>query len=568
MSAKVPARRRQFDPRLFALIVLAAALSSAGRPQGSQRSASWDAALAGPVKGWMEEAAVPGIAVAVIEDGRLAWQGAFGTRNADTGEPVTEATVFEAASLSKPVFAYAVMKLVDTGTIQLDRPLAEYLAGADLQKVYPAAAAGDARWKAITARMVLTHSTGFPNWFGGAPMRFLFDPGGRFSYSGEAYSLLAAACAAATGRSFDELMQELVFGPLEMKSSSYVWRSDYEGRVTAGHDLLGKTTPRPRSTRALPGASLYTTAGDYGRFLVALGAGEGLARATWQAMTSPQIQVLDRNGKPCFSWGFGVGVNRSGGDTTLWHWGDNGDLNAYFEIIPARKRGVVIFLNGANAHALTPLVTRRVLGLATPAIATSYFRYATLDSPGMAMTRAFRARGIAGAVEVASANPERLTAADSPELQRLMVLSDAALRAGDLAGARAALEFVIARSPSSATGHLRLGGVRLAQGDRAAMETSFEKALSIDKNQEGRLNSLGYTLLRLGRVDEAIVVFEYNAGKYPQSANVYDSLAEALEKKGDRRQAIRNYARALSMGDPDPSSSSYQALKRLLSEKQ
>jgi tetratricopeptide (TPR) repeat protein len=317
----------------------------------------------------------------------------------------------------------------------------------------------------------------------------------------------------------------------------------------------------------MAGASLQTTAGDYARFLIALGDGVGLTKATWQAMTRAQIQVVGRDDKPCFSWGLGVGVNQSGADTTLWHWGDNGDLNAYFEIIPKRRRGVVFFMNGANAHALSPLITRRVLGIDRPAIATSYFTYPRLDSPAMALTRAFRTRGIGAAIEVAAASPDRVSVTDA-EIQRLTALADIAARAGEFAGARAALEFVLKHQPASAPALVSLGGAQLALGDRTAMEASFHKAVEIQPNLEGRINSIGYALLSAGRIDEAIVVFEYNVAKYPQSANCYDSLAEAFEKKGDRRQAIRNYAKALSMADPDPSGSSYQALKRLLNEKQ
>jgi len=539
-----------------------------GQPAAGQGQAHWQADLSAPVSAWLREAAVPGVSIAIIEEGRLSWQGSFGVRKAGSPDPVRPETVFEAASLSKPVFAYAVMKLVDKGTIQLDTPLAQYLAKSDLAQVYPAAATGDARWKTITARMVLTHCTGFPNWFNNTPMRFLFDPGQRFSYSGEAYSLLAAAVTVATGRTFNQLLQELVFDPLQMSSSSYVWRDDYEARIAASHDMLGEPTSRGRASTPRPGASLYTTAGDYARFLVALGNGAGLSNASWQAMTSAQIQVLDRDGKPCFSWGFGVGVHRTGSDTTLWHWGDNGDLNAYFEILPRRRRGVVFFLNGANAHAVTPLLTRRVLGVAQPAIATSYFRYPTLDSPVMAITRAFGAGGAGAAAAAAAKVPERFQSPDAPEVQRLLALATIALARGDAGGSAAAVDFILSQQPASVPALLARGAVHLAQGDWAAMETSFKKAIASPANVESRLNSLGYTLLRNGRTDEAIAVFEYNVRQYPESANVYDSLAEAQEKKGDRQQAIRNYARALSMGDPDPSSSSYLALKRLLAGKQ
>ena len=126
-----PARRRPGGCRLPLFVVLLAVAWSSP-PSAAQRQSAWEATLAAPMKTWLQEALVPGLAMAVIEDGRLAWQGAFGTKNAETGEPVTDAIVFEAASLSKPVFTYAVMKLVDKGALDLDKPLAEYLAGADL----------------------------------------------------------------------------------------------------------------------------------------------------------------------------------------------------------------------------------------------------------------------------------------------------------------------------------------------------------------------------------------------------------------------------------------------------
>jgi len=97
------------------------------------------------------------------------------------------------------------------------------------------------------------------------------------------------------------------------------------------------------------------------------------------------------------------------------------------------------------------------------------------------------------------------------------------------------------------------------------MEAAFQKARDAMPNVEGRINSLGYTLLRAGRLDDAVAVFEYNVKAYPESANSYDSLAEALEKRGDRKEAARNYARAVSM-DPNPTSSSFAALQRLLGD--
>ena len=560
---------------LVAVVFLFSASGAVGaspsRPQRGQartpRVANmWGETLAAPMKTWLQEALVPGMSIAIIEDGRISWHGAFGTRNADTGEPVTDATIFEAASLSKPVFTYAVLKLVDRGVLALDRPLAEYLAAADLKQIYPAAVSGDARWKTITARTVLTHRTGFPNWFNNGPMRFLFDPGQRFSYSGEGFSLLAAAVTTVAGRSFNELVQELVFDPLDMKDSSYVWRPDYERRFTASHDVFGGPTARGRATSPRAGASLYTTATDYARFLVALANGTGLAKATWEAMTQAQVGVVGRDDKPCFSWGLGVGINQAGRDTTIWHWGDNGDLNAYFEIIPKERRGVVFFMNGANAHAITPLVTERILGITKPAISTSYFRYPTLDAPAMAISRAFRSGGGAAAVKAAAERPDSLSAEDGAAIQRLIAVSQTAMRIGDLGGARTVIDFMLKHHPSSVPALVLRGALGAAAGDKAAMESAFDHAREVGQTAEARVNAVGYTLLRSGRIDEAISVFEYNVRAYPQSANCYDSLAEAFEKKGSREQAIRNYARAVSL-DPTPGTTMYQALRRLLNEK-
>ncbi len=123
------------------------------------------AALKRELPGLLEGAAVPGLVAAVVRDGGIDWLRGFGTTAVGSEQKVDQETVFAAASLTKPVFAYAVMKLADAGRIELDRPLAEYLAYQDI--------ADDERARKITARMVLSHSTGFPNW---RPGRWTDDP--------------------------------------------------------------------------------------------------------------------------------------------------------------------------------------------------------------------------------------------------------------------------------------------------------------------------------------------------------------------------------------------------------
>jgi CubicO group peptidase (beta-lactamase class C family) len=529
----------------------------------TQEAGTLDKTLGDKIPPLLRKALVPGISIAVLDDGRVVWEGYFGVKNAETGEPVKDDTVFEAASLSKPVFAYGVMKLVDRKKLDLDRPLVELISEADLHAAYPPTKDGDSRYRKITARMVLTHCTGFPNWFGDRPMSFLFDPGERFSYSGEAYTFLAVTVQAITGKSFNDFMREMAFEPLGMKNSSYVWRESYDKQFAASHDMLGRRTQRGKVTVPRAGASLYTTAADYARFLAALGSGEGLSRETWQEMIRPQIAVRGRDGKGeiNFHWGLGVGVNQTEKGTTLWHWGDNGDFNAYFEILPGNKRGVVFFMNGANAHAVTPVITREAMGLEKPAIATAYFRYPALDAPAMEITRAFLTGRMAQATKTAVALMPSRADWESAAGLRFFALARTALGQGDFAGVRTAMELYMQQLPDNPQAMVMMAGIKLADGDRAAMTDLLDMAFKAEPQLEGAINTLGYALLGAGRFEEAIAIFEDNQGRFPKSANCLDSLAEGWLKKGDRDKALTFYRKALEI---DPRlSSAIDALKSL-----
>jgi CubicO group peptidase (beta-lactamase class C family) len=196
---------------------------------------------------------IPGLAVAVVQDGRVVWARGFGTRNDGARAPVDTGTIFEAASLSKPVFAYVALRLAGRGEIDLDRPLAEILE-------YPRLAHDD-RYERITARMVLSHSTGLPNW-GGDTLTLRFDPGTDYSYSGEGFVFLQKAMERLTGRTLEELARREVFEPLGMTRSSYVWQERLAGNVAYGRNWLWNIAPVNRYPEANAAASLLTTAPD------------------------------------------------------------------------------------------------------------------------------------------------------------------------------------------------------------------------------------------------------------------------------------------------------------------
>jgi CubicO group peptidase (beta-lactamase class C family) len=434
----------------------------------------------------LTQAFVPGATVALIEGRSVAWQGAFGTKNADTREPMTLDTVFEAASLSKPVFAYGVMKLVGQGLVDLDRPVVEYIDEPSLFEAYPPARDGDPRYKKITARHVLTHSTGFPNWFRGSRMVINFEPGERFSYSGEAYSLLAAVVGKVAGKTFNDFMAESVLGPLGMEDSSYVWLDRYDKRFSAAHDFAGGRVDRRHASRPTPGASLYTTASDYGKFLAALLNGEGLTETAWKAMLAPQIEVRARadSAEKVFDWGLGVGLQRTEKGLAFWHWGDNGEFQAYFEVLPSEKRGLIVFLNGVNGQAVSRAVTQAVLGLTRPAIATAYFDYPSMGSSHLRLLKAFLSGGFEEFVRTADA-------IDDPDQESVInQLGYSLLRSRKREAAIEVFRYNVARFPKSANTYDSLAEAYLAAGDKPKSIEFYEKALAVDPKLPSAIEAL------------------------------------------------------------------------------
>ncbi len=217
-------------------------------------------------------------------------------------------SIFQAASLSKPVFAYVVMKLVDEGKLELDAPLTQYLAQGyrhqhDPLKKQPYDLVTDPRLQMITARMVLNHTSGLPNWASG-PLKFNATPGEKWMYSGEGFILLQRAVENVTSMPLDQVMKDKVFNRLGMVHSSFVWNTDIEKKLLIGT----KSNAQPRNiiklTEPVSAFSLYTTAEDYGKFLEAVLNDAKLLQAITQStvMVEPKLNL---------SWGLGWGVEKT-----------------------------------------------------------------------------------------------------------------------------------------------------------------------------------------------------------------------------------------------------------------
>ena len=374
------------------LLVLALALS---HPLAASAQDAQIAKLQQDLPVLMEQSHVAGLQVAVLRDGKTAWLGHYGFADKEAKTPVDDQTIFNIASLSKTVFAYTALRLVDEGALDLDEPITHYLK--------PEHRFGtDPRLDLITARFVLSHRTGFANWPpDGEKPKIFFTPGTRFSYSGEGMVVLATAIEDKVGKPINQIVSEQTFVPLGMTESSYIAAPALKQHFSRGYDYWGSSVPLFQSATANPAASLSTTAHDYALFLEAILDGRGLTPVTLRVMETPQVAV-DPSCTNCLEhdpvrpstdlfWGLGWGIEKSASGTYLWHWGDNGVYKAYVVVDVTRRSAVALFANDIAGLSIAKAVVTDALGGDHPSFA--WLHYDTYDSPSMLFTHEIYAHG-------------------------------------------------------------------------------------------------------------------------------------------------------------------------------
>lgn len=324
----------------------------------------------------MDQAGIPGLAISVIKPGQPLWQRNYGLVKADTDTAVANDTVFQAASLSKPVFAYICLRLVDQGKLDLNQSLAEYLENPRIKT--------SARYLTITARHVLSHRSGLPNW-GDDSLKIAFIPGQFFRYSGEGYGWLGLVLEKITGKTVEKLAQEEVFKPLNMINSSYIWQPSYETQAAWPHDDFKEPqTSRMKPEKAIPAASLHTTAEDYSKFIQAIFSGQGLSEASRNLMLQSQGNVA-KSEEPsatekAIHWALGWGLEQADTRNYFFHWGDNGTFKAFVMGDLASKQALVYFANSSAGLSILKPVLTAVFPTQHPVIA--WLNYEAYDAPG------------------------------------------------------------------------------------------------------------------------------------------------------------------------------------------
>jgi CubicO group peptidase (beta-lactamase class C family) len=386
----MPARQGQHDPlektmtvprtarAAFAFCVLFAGTCVAAAPPPPDTDVI-DAAIAQA----MAATGARGLALAVVEDGRVVHVVAAGERNA-AGAPLTTSTIMYGASLTKTAFAAMVLQLVDDGTIGLDTPIASLLP--QPLPAYPsedayapwADLAGDDRWRRLTPRMLLTHASGFGNFAFLEPdgrLRIHFDPGSRYAYSGEGLILLQFVLERGLGLDVGAEMRRRVFAPAGMADTDMTWRPAYAANLADGWREDGSVEPHDERSRVHAAGSMDTTIADMARFAAWLVRGDGMSAGSRAVLAAPQLAITTASQFPTLqpelpaaarradlAAGLGVVVFAGRQGRGFMKGGHNDSTGNMLVCLEAGRRCVVLLANDVRAEAAFPRLVEVVLG--------------------------------------------------------------------------------------------------------------------------------------------------------------------------------------------------------------
>lgn len=295
---------------------------------------------------------IPTLGLGVIEDGKLTEIKVYGTLDGKTRAPYN--SLFNVASLTKPVTAMTVLSLVSSGKWNLDETLEKYWIDPEI--------ANDPRYRKLTTRMILSHQTGFPNWrwmSNDKKLNFEFEPGKKYQYSGEGYEYLRKAIGKKFNKSLEELAGELIFKPLNMNDTSYIWNEKKQaGKTVIGYDNNGKSYETVKNNTASAADDLTTSVEDYSKFLIAVMNNSLLSKSVFEEMKTKQIKTKENK-----FFGLGFEIYDLGNDEiALSHGGSDKGVNTIFIILPKTKQGLIIFTNVDNGNRIYEPIINSYLG--------------------------------------------------------------------------------------------------------------------------------------------------------------------------------------------------------------
>jgi CubicO group peptidase (beta-lactamase class C family) len=332
----------------------------------------------GTVLRLMRAAEVTGVGITIFNNGRVAYSKTYGLRDVEKQLLLTEDSVMAGASLSKAAFAYLVMQLVADRRLDLDRPVQEYLPKPLPEYPSYRDLADDLRYKEITGRMLLSHTSGFPNLRWLSPDRKLsihFAPGSRYAYSGEGIQLLQLVVETIGGKPLQGLMQERVFRPLNMSRTSMVTEQRFEDDYANGYDEWGRSLGHQQRKTSSAAGSMQTTLHDFTRFMQAVIDGRGLPKSARESMLTPQIQIFSEHQFPTLdtaateenkairlSYGLGWGLFWTPYGKAFFKEGHDEGFRHYTVVFDKPKDGIVIMTNSSNGEGIFKNLLESLLG--------------------------------------------------------------------------------------------------------------------------------------------------------------------------------------------------------------
>jgi len=325
----------------------------------------------------LDKSAATALSVAVVRGTDVVFQRSMGIVDDKMNKPVDEQSVFRTASLSKPVFAYLVMKLVDEGVLDVDRPLYLYLERPLFEYPDYADLKDDDRYKLLTVRILLSHQSGFPNWRvmnRDRRLDFKFTPGKMFKYSGEGYRLLQFLLEEISGKDINRLAQEKVFHPLGMTQTSFLWEERFNHNFAV--NLRTGLRRNIKKTRTVPNAaaSLLTNTADSAKFLLAVMNGQGLKPEIHKMMLEPQVDITSQSlhapqgtdpkihESIQLAWSMGWGRFRCSQGDVLFHVGFEEGCDNYAVVFLDREIGIVLQSVIERLEGIAPAITEELIG--------------------------------------------------------------------------------------------------------------------------------------------------------------------------------------------------------------
>lgn len=301
----------------------------------------------------LEQHKIPSIAIAYINQGKLKQVRSFGFQKKKVS--VSTNSIYKVASLTKPIAALVVLKLIENGDLTLDEPISKYYIDPDI-KNHPFL-------NKLTTRHILSHQSGFPNWrylMESKKLTFEFEPGTKFQYSGEGFEYLRKAIENKLKKSFEQIASEVLFAPLEMNNTHFYWTPEInENDYAFEHDENGEQISFDKYYEANTAANLMTTVTDYAKFLIHIMNGADLSDKLYAEFLKPQV-----NEKKGIYRNLGMQLlpNLPNSEYALMHTGGDYGTKAIAITFPKTKRGLVIFSNSENGIVLWQKILSEYFG--------------------------------------------------------------------------------------------------------------------------------------------------------------------------------------------------------------